>query len=270
MYLEKDKSSYKTEGTTLRYLQSWMQQQLLEPGIVSDTISDTIEHTEKLSAQQHLAIYQRSYIARLRDCMIKQFPVLAYALGADLFQDFTDIFLCDYPSQSYTLADLGKSFSFFLEETRPDKNDPIKESWPDFMIELAQFEYQINIAFDEKAPMATDTFLHKAQDLRLTPLFYLFKHTFPITTYYKDFINGGKPMLPFEKESYTVIVRRDYRLGLFELKEAQYLFLKNIKEGNSIEDSKQFLKSYYSLSENTIHSLWMQWKSIWMKEGFFE
>jgi len=73
--------------------------------------------------------------------MASQFKALEYALGESLFKGFADQYLQANPSQSYTLMDLGKNFSSYLEATRPDKEYSEKEDWPDFMIELAAFEY---------------------------------------------------------------------------------------------------------------------------------
>ena len=154
----------KEDKLPLKSLQNWMQSVLINPlGSTQDApftklppeyqngnLEDIINPSKKQSARQRLAIYQRSYLARLRDCMANQFPVLEYALGEELFQLFADQYLQLYPSQSYTLMDLGERFSDFLERTRPDADQEEKEKWPDFMIELAQFEYTMLSIFDEK------------------------------------------------------------------------------------------------------------------------
>ena len=81
----------------LLQFQEWMQQLLLDPfqqtevnpsDILPDafhTLEDVVHDSEKLAAKDHLAIYQRSYIARLRNCMATQFSALEYALGEDIF-----------------------------------------------------------------------------------------------------------------------------------------------------------------------------------------
>ena len=113
---------------SLKEIQQWMQQALLSPySTQNPSTEQVICSSERLSAQQHLAIYQRSYVARLRECMAKQFEALQYALGKELFQQFVDQYLQTYPSKSYTLIHLGKYFADFLEETRPDKNQEEKE-----------------------------------------------------------------------------------------------------------------------------------------------
>lgn len=61
----------------------------------------------RLSAAQHLAIYQRGYYARLLQCMQGQFKALGHALGPQLFADFAREYLRQTPSRSPTLALLG-------------------------------------------------------------------------------------------------------------------------------------------------------------------
>jgi len=270
MYIKKNTAALHSKGSSLREMQVWMQNQLLLPG--SDIhIENHICSTSKLSSRQHLAIYQRSYIARLRECMTLQFPALAYALGEELFQNFTDVYLSEFPSHSYTLADLGKDFAHFLEESRPDRDAFEKESWPDFMIELARFEYQINNAFDEKViKKKKHSSSENDNTLILAPVLHVFKHRFPISAYYKAYIGDQKPDLPFEQESYAVLTRKDYKLGLFEIQPSQYIFLRHLKMHGSIAKAKRLFVEEYSFSEEEIEKFWKIWKTKWIEEGFFD
>ncbi|MFP3656554.1 DNA-binding domain-containing protein, partial [Burkholderia sp. SIMBA_052] len=79
-------------------------------GVDADTIAATLLPGPKLSASACLAIYQRSYILRLRKCLEEQFPASYHALGAALFADFADEYLRACPSDSYTLHELGRRF----------------------------------------------------------------------------------------------------------------------------------------------------------------
>jgi hypothetical protein len=269
MDIKKDASREATQKSFAQ-IQQWMQTQLINPQF-RDDYEDFVKSTSKLSAKQHVQIYQRSYIARLRDCMITQFPALSHALGRELFTEFADLYLHQYPSKSYTLGDLGQYFGKFLEETRPDKDAEVKESWPDFMIELAEFEYSVNIIFDEKAnenhQQATSE--TKEDDLQLVPVFHLYKHQFPVSLYYKEVVNDRNPELPFEQESYSVLLRRDYRLGLFELHRVQYYFLAKLKETQSISATKKFFITQHKFDVTELESYWQQWKEKWLEEGFF-
>lgn len=269
MDIKRDASREATQKSFAQ-IQQWMQAQLINPQF-RDDYEDFVKSTSKLSAKQHVQIYQRSYSARLRDCMITQFPALNHALGKELFIEFADLYLHQYPSKSYTLGDLGQKFGKFLEETRPDKDAEEKESWPDFMIELVEFEYSINIIFDEKANENYEkaTAETTEDDLQLVSVFHLFQHQFPISLYYKEVVNDRNPELPFTQESYCVLLRRDYKLGLFELHRVQYYFLTKLKETNSILATKEFFIKHHKFDANELENYWQQWKAKWLEEGFF-
>ncbi len=251
----------------------WMQSHVISrhPWDIQ-SLEKVVKPSSKLSAQQHLSIYRRSYFSRLRECMLVQFPALSYALGRDLFIQFTDIYLAQYPSQSYTLADLGQHFEHFLEENRPDKYQEQKEWWVDFMIQLANFEFQVNIKFDEIA----DENYHLVKDisikddhLNVLPICELYAHDFPISIFYKEAINDKSPEQPLPQKSYSALIRRNYRLGIFELQPLQYHFLKVLKETNSVKESLSRLCSEFDLDQNELMATWSIWKEAWIEEGFF-
>lgn len=268
----------------LKDFQQWMQQLLLDPyqqtevnpnNLLSNanatSIEDVICHSDKLTAQEHLGIYQRSYIARLRNCMSQQFSVLEYALGEDLFCAFADDYLASKPSQNYNLSFLGAHFAEYLENNRPDAEEDIKEDWIDFMIELARFEYEIGVLFDANAEedyqLATiDTPEHK---LQLVPICDLFKFRFPVRNYYSEFKNGKQPNLPLEKESYCVVLRHKFKLAIYDLHKEQYDFLSFLKEQGNIDTAKELFKTSYNENIILFEQVWSSWKERWITANFF-
>jgi hypothetical protein len=276
----------KTVKIPLKNFQQWMQQLLLDPyqqtgfnpgDLLSDqlnaaSIEDVICHSEKLTAQEHLGIYQRSYIARLRNCMSQQFSALEYALGEAIFCAFADDYLASKPSHNYNLAYLGVDFADYLENNRPDAPENIKEDWIDFMIELARFEYAIGVIFEMKAEedyqLATiDTHENK---LKLVPICALFKFSFPVRKYYSEFKNEKQPNLPSESESYCVVLRHQFKLAIYDLHKEQFEFLSYLKEQNNIAEAKELIKVQYK--ENTLLSedVWNSWKESWIAANFFQ
>jgi hypothetical protein len=262
---------------SLEQVQQWMQDALVYPGKTADSIFDKVAVDEminasaKLPAQRHLNIYRQSYIARLRECMKNQFSGLAYALGEELFQAFADDYLRAYPSESYTLNDLGKKFPDFLEATRPDANEEVKESWPDFMIELARFELELSVLFDERA-QEKERFLSPGttdEALLLTPVFHLFHHRFPVCRYYLDYTAKKNPELPFAGETYCAVTRKNFRLGLFEIKPAQFIFLSCMKKGKTVGEALMQTAEIFHLDEKSMNELWLEWRGNFIASGFF-
>lgn len=275
----------KTVKIPLQDFQQWMQQLLLDPyqqtginpnDLLSNaenaaSIEDVICHSEKLTAQEHLAIYQRSYIARLRNCMSQQFSALEYALGEAIFCAFADDYLASKPSYNYNLSFLGAHFAEYLENNRPDANEDIKEDWIDFMIELARFEYAIGVLFDEKAEenyqLATiDT---PENELKLLSVFALFKFQFPVRKYYSEFKNGKNPDLPLQNESYCVVLRHKFKLSIYDLHKEQYDFLCILKEHKDIAAAKELFKIHYKESDVQLEHVWNSWKERWIGANFF-
>lgn len=261
---------------SLVQLQNWMQAMLIhhvpvETGNdsgIAVPVEQVIKASHRLSAIRHLDIYRHSYIARLRSCMQSQFSALNYTLGGELFQLFADQYLDAHPSESYSLNTLGESFPAFLEATRPDKE--AKETWPDFMIELAAFEYRLSVIFDEhtidtNTPATTDT---PDDKLTIAPVLHLMHHLFPVCDYYLEFSQGKEPELPFPRESYCVVIRSNYKLGLFSIRAAQYYFLKNMQQTHSIATAKSMLLQEMAVPSSEFERVWPEWKKSFTASGF--
>jgi hypothetical protein len=257
-----------SETFTLGQLQGWLQHALIRRE--SDAhAANFVMDSSRLDAEKHLGIYRRSYIARLRECMKNQFSALAYALGDELFQMFADEFLNSYPSENYTLGTLGERFPDFLEATRPRDEG---ETWPDFMIELARFEYALSRIFDEKCDeeVVLATISVPDDALRLAPIFHLFRHRYPVRQYYLDATKKKDPELPFEQASFCAVTRRNYRLGLTELKEGQYLFLERMAAGDTVSKAKEYLVENCGFEREKLEKVWPEWRKGFVKSGFFQ
>ncbi|HEX8566254.1 MAG TPA: DNA-binding domain-containing protein [Pyrinomonadaceae bacterium] len=258
---------------TLAQMQNWMQSALIGRNgqIQAANPEYPINESSRLTAARHLNIYRHSYIARLRDCMKNQFSALAYALGEELFQIFADQYLDAYPSDSYTLNELGRRFPDFLEETRPDAGQEEKESWIDFMIELARFEYTLSVIFDAHSDKEIKPVIESTPDekLKLAPLFRLFYHRYPVCRYYLDVTRKKEPELPFEEDSYAVVTRNDYRLSLLEIKPAQYYFLEILAKGDSIAKAKEYFVKIHGFDARRLDNAWNEWRKSFITSGFF-
>jgi hypothetical protein len=255
----------------LARIQKWMQSVLISPEANFADSKDFINDSSRLSAESHLKIYRQSYIARLRECMKNQFSALAFALGEDLFQMFADQYLESYPPSSYTLNNLGRQFPDFLEKNRPDAGSEEKESWIDFIIELANFEYSLSVIFDERAGEEIVLADDSAPDekLKLIPVFYLFQHTYPVCRYYLDVVKKKNPELPFEEKTFCAVTRHNYRLGLLEINSAQYFFLEELLGGKSVANAKIHTINKFGFDTNKFESLWQMWRKNFIAADFF-
>ncbi len=257
----------------LSELQAWMQDALVYSGSTTqkEDILAHIEPSHTLSAAQRLAIYQRGYYARLIQCMEGQFKALCHALGKDLFDDFAREYLAVYPSQSPTLSDLGTRFPGYLASTRPDKDEAEKEEWIDFMVDLAQFEWDLYVMFDaagnESKPYATDTC--DDDTLRLQPCFSLHTYRFPVSGYYNEVAKGNDPEIPLQQQSHIAIARKDYSIGIFTLLEPQYVFLSEMKRGATVNEALVIIARQFNAEPEAANKAWKEWRLGWIRNGFF-
>jgi len=195
------------EPSKLSAMQHWMLNALVKPGNVGqESLAETLLPGAMLDAAGCLAIYQRSYILRLRQCLVEQFPATCYALGDALFNDFADDYLRSCPSDSYTLYELGRRFPLWLEQTRPDRDLPEREDWIDFMVDLAHYERELFHLFDapghEGQPWPNSNI--DDSTLILQPALVLAQYRYPVAWYYHEVRAGKNPSFLYDQR-YTLL-----------------------------------------------------------------
>ena len=84
-----------------------------------------------------------------------------------------------------------------------------------------------------------------------------------------EFINNREPELPFPQLSYSMIMRHNYRMGLFELRREQYLFLGHLKAGRSVAEAKQMMVERHDWQAARLNEVWAHWRKAWISAGFF-
>jgi hypothetical protein len=259
----------------LRRLQQWMQGALIEPGAVSrEDIAAAILPGPKLPASACLAIYQRSYILRLRKCLEEQFPASRHALGEQLFADFADEYLRDCPSDSHTLYDLGRRLAQWLEDNRPDRGESLeqRESWIDFMVDLAGYEYELYRLFDAPGheggvwpDESTDD-----EALLLQPCLSLVSYRYPVAWYYHEVRAGRAPSFPAAEPSHVVILRRDFLTHTYPVTPQHYRFLVLLQQTRHLLTALRAIAAENGRSLAEVESSWRDDVRVaWLEAGFF-
>ena len=266
-----------TPPPSLATLQSWMQNALVFPRHTDPgEIARIIDPTERLTSRAQLAIYQRSYYLRLLKCMEEQFPALCHALGQELFRDFARQFLQALPSVSYTLYELGARFPGYLEDTRPDRDETEdqRESWVDFMIDLARFERAVFVMFDapghEGKPFADEHVPDRR--LGLQPCFALHEFRFPVGAYYHQVRAEDDPPFPPRQGSFVALMRIDYLTRTIPLSEVHYRFLKFLAEGRDVQGALHGLSQETGRTLEDVSRAWADPDGVrkhWIAAGFF-
>ncbi len=273
-------------------LQRWFQAVIMHPdGVVRGVLGPAarqhmelapgelecvVTRSRLLTAADRVAIYGRAYHARLTECLEAEFRVLRQALGDDLFGMFARAYLSNCPSQSYTLANLGKGFPGYLHDTRPAGSPERKEeTWPDFIIDLARFERAFSEVYDgagaERGPMLSPQGLRTLlagsdRQVRLmpTPSLRLLAFRYPVHDYFDAARRGREAELPAPAETFVAMNRRDYVVTVVELSPAQYALLSELLEGRTVGQSLRRAAVASDQQQQLIACI-----ESWSKQGFF-
>jgi hypothetical protein len=272
------------EGPELDVVQQWFQAVISHPGGVASGVESAeaqrrlplnpgeiervVVPSKNLSAEERLGIYAYAYYARLLECLEDGFPVLARALGKEVFQSFALEYLQRYPSRSYTLARLGEDFPRFLEETRPDRDPEAAPgeggeapAWPDFLIDLARLELAVVQIFDgpgvEGQPLLRPEDLEAlgperfaAARLDPVPCLRLLDCRYPVNDYYTaarraaSQAEGGEEgaeaeeiPVPDPGPQSLALTRTDFVVRRYPLTAIQRALLGELVEGATVEDA---------------------------------
>jgi hypothetical protein len=283
----------------LSRVEQWMQTVIMHPegiqkGIASedarqhidvrpDEIENVVTRSKALTAADRLAIYSRAYHARLLECLRAEFPVLLHALGTELFDQFAFDYLEMHPSQTYTLARLGERFPGYLADTRPDRDAPqdSRESWPDFIIDLATLEREFSEVFDgpgvEGQPLVAESqvseLLESARwpEARLVtvPCLRLLTFRYPVNGYFVAARRNENPDLPEPALTFLAVTRRDYSVFLYELSREQYELLSALIAGESVAQAINRAAAATGGDRDALAANLHEWLNSWAAVGFF-
>ncbi len=119
-----------------------------------------ITPNDRLTAFERLEIYNRQYWFRVLDVLHDDYPALRRLLGQKKFHAMSRAYLAAYPSETWTLRNLGSRLVRFLE-AEPQLTTPKTQK----AIEVARVEWAQTLAFDEPrlAPVQGDDLL--SQDI---------------------------------------------------------------------------------------------------------
>lgn len=115
-----------------------------------------IRPNDRLTSFERLEIYNKQYWFRLLDSLYEDFPGLRALIGDDAFHEMSIAYLTKYPSNTFSLRDLGGRLEKFLQrEPKWIAKNPILGR------DLVRLEWAHIVAFDgdEKPPLDIDGLL---------------------------------------------------------------------------------------------------------------
>jgi hypothetical protein len=284
----------------LEQIQRWMQTVLMHPGGVAEgmqsesarqhialapgEIDQVVSRSAALDEVERLEIYARAYYARLVECMEAEFPILARAVGEELFREFAVGYLECYPSRSYTLNHLGGRFAEYLAETIPtDEKDSAGDAGstsPAFLVDLARLEWTFNEVFDgpgvENSVLLQPEQLARIEpeawaDVRLVPApcLRVLQLSYPVHEYYRALRADSEAVPPRQAETWLAVTRRDYVVRHYPLVPTQYALLQAVLSGATVGEAIERAVAVGDLEPQRLAGQLREWFRFWSAEGFF-
>jgi len=241
---------------TLESLQAWMQALVADgsggagQGMEGVEVGTVIRPSSHLPSGERLAIYQRSYRARLFECFQAEYPGLAYTLGEVLFGAFVRDYLERHPPRNYSLHRLAEGFPRYLAETSPGVDGHRAEGyeWQDFLVDLATLERAFYEVYDgpgtegwgpaSSEPMRSWSW-HRLRQERLlpAPCLRLFTFRFPVAAYLMAVRRQKTPRIPARATSWVALERQNYRVRLHGLSRTEWKFLCALERGLTVGEA---------------------------------
>lgn len=216
--------------------QTWMQTAISKPHPKQTLIEAEhfLQSTAMLPASHRIAIYQRSYRARILQSFHAIFPGLLHALGERTLNAFVLDFIDCQPPSHFSINRIADHFPAYLQRTRPPQQSD--SDWIDFLIELAQLELALlqvseSRGMEDMPSPPDDAILHMPENQLLkcrpkhSPCLRLLRSGFPVHLYLQAIRADSKPEMPRSRPSWLALTRIDFRLSTRELAQVQWELL---------------------------------------------
>ncbi|MDB5336950.1 MAG: hypothetical protein JWN70_2569 [Planctomycetaceae bacterium] len=268
----------------LQTLQTWMQAVLMETD-TSQRIEDVITASEQQTSRERFHVYANAYQARLVDCLREEFATLCKFLDQDVFDGLATAYLQAHPSQSYTLADLGKQFPQFMSETAAalaDVADGESESdgtGTQFLVDLATLERLYAEVFDgpgiEGLPLITPDELKNIGPeawpqvrFEAAPCWRLIEFAYPVHEFVTACRHGTEPPIPEPRHTWLAVTRRQYIVRRVSLTEKQFRLLSLLSQGLPLGEALDTVAASCEDVDAFAKDI-QQWFQEWTTSGFF-
>jgi hypothetical protein len=269
-----------------------MQKRWTDGTAMADVASEFIKPNDRLSAFERLEIYNRQYWFRVLDCLYDDYPGLRAVVGERKFMKLAQAYLARYPSDSYTLRDLGYRLEQFLRDD-PNWSAPHQE----LALDMVRFEWAQVVAFDgaAKEPITPDNILDTPSDklkLGLQPYLTLLELNFEVDDFLiavrkqdSDVLRSEasnamntapkkqrrrkRVRLPKRAKIYLGVHRHDNMLYYKRLDPEAFLILELLGRGRTVEEACVEVASQSSRTEIDWPEQIKEWFDTWSMLGWF-
>lgn len=229
-------------------------------------IEQAIVNTPLASAKTRLQIYRDAYQARLEEAMASNFPHLRTCLGNEVFHQMSLDYLASYPSTYRSIRWYGDKLASFLASYYREP----------FIAELAQFEWNMTLAFDAaESPVfqldqmaAIPTELWESMILKAHPSLNRMNFLWNVVDLWEALANGQElpTMNKSLKPSPWVLWRHEYMNRFYLLADDEAWALDNTLKGLSFGEFCEGLFQWHD--EDAIGMRAASLLKNWIQSGF--
>lgn len=268
----------------LKTLQQWMQSVIEHPG--SNDEAWKSERAQKelpfedayagvlpsktLSPVERIAIYRRMFFLRMTESMAIDYPGVRHFLGEEVFDRLVvEEYVQKYPSHSYTLNHLGRSFPEFIQEST------LKEKA--FLYDLARLELAVtNVMEAEESPaLAAEEVTALSPDqwstarLATVAALELLSFRYNVCDYLNAVNNESATPSIIRGEFYGIVYRNQFRTYWDQLSNQQHLLLSSLSSGATLGDAVNQLAERFPDSVEELRTDLFHWFNEWINAGYF-
>ncbi len=194
----------------------------------------------QLTARERLEIYADDYWSRCFNMLHDNFPGLAEIWGHETFHRWSEQYLVQCSSSSFTLRDLGNKFESFISSEYHGQDSAL-------VLDMLRYEWARIEAFDRPVLPPFDPEKLSAQErvdlasltFALQPHISLLQLDYPVFEVVDKLISRKTKKtipVPTKGEYFTVVYRHDFIVYHKEIDKAFYLLLTQIQGGKSLAD----------------------------------
>ena len=268
---------------TLRDTQVWMVSAIT--GAEADAAGHDLERFitpgPRMTASERFDIYRTGYHARLVECLLDDYPVLAAMLGEDVIGLLCRAYVDRHPSASPNLNGFGRHMSAFCREVELEGEG--SESFAAcrvFASELATLEWAlVEVLHAECPPPLEVTALQSVPPdawarARFIPseALRLFRFEYPVNAVFiANRIEEIVPELPAPSPNGVAVYRKDMQLWRMDLTPAMLGIVEPLVAGKSLGEALAAIEESVTDPEvlaQTGANL-MVWFREWVDAGFF-
>ena len=253
----------------------------------SSRANSYIKPNDRLTSNQRLEIYSRSYWFRVIDALYDDFPGLRAVLGQRGFDRVVRAYLAENPSRSFTLRNLGSRLETWLRHHSELAGDS-----PALALDMTRLEWAHIEAFDgeTKKPLGPEDLLELGPAMRmgLQPYIRLLELDYPVDDLriqvarvseehgiasnlalnrHRGAVRRVGKMKP--ERIFLAVHRLDFTVYYRRLTAEEFRLLKTLRAGRPIGQAVEASIKGSSIPVGELQSRFETWFAAWAELGWF-